>query len=65
MTARTTPVIVKRYGDKRLYDVGLGRYVTVDELLAWQAMSQTFVVRDAQTGEDVTAAVLAQPTRLH
>jgi polyhydroxyalkanoate synthesis regulator protein len=60
MTAKAAPALIIRYGNKRLYDVAFARYVTIDDLFAWQAMSQPFVVRDAKTGEDVTALVLAQ-----
>jgi polyhydroxyalkanoate synthesis regulator protein len=34
----------------------------VDDLYAWQLMAVAFIVRDATSGEDVTAAVLAEPT---
>jgi polyhydroxyalkanoate synthesis regulator protein len=64
MTAKANPVVVKRYGDRRLYDVAQARYVTTDDLLAWRAMSRRFIVLDARTEEDITASVLAQ-TRFH
>jgi polyhydroxyalkanoate synthesis regulator protein len=59
MSARAR-VLIKRYEDQRLYDVGLGRYLTIDDLVAWRAMSLCFEVRDAKTGEDVTETVLAR-----
>ena len=34
----------------------------VDDLFAWQVLAVPFIVRDATSGEDVTAAVLAEPT---
>ena len=61
MTAKAR-VLIKRYEDQRLYDEGLGRYLTIDDLVAWRAMSLCFEVRDEKTGEDVTEAVLAQAT---
>jgi polyhydroxyalkanoate synthesis regulator protein len=60
MTARATPVVVKRYRETRFYDAGAARYLTIDDLLAWQATSLQFEVRDAQSGEDVTETVLSQ-----
>ena len=57
------PVLIKRYANQRFYDVGLARYVTIDDLVAWQAMSVCFEVRDAKTGENVTELVLAEATR--
>jgi hypothetical protein len=52
-------VLIKRYDAERLYDVDLRRYIVLDELYAWQLMAVPFVVQDAKSGEDVTAAVLA------
>ena len=61
----TASVLVKRYDGQRLYDTDLNRYITVDDLYAWQLMSVPFIVRDAQSGEDITAAILAEPASLH
>ena len=55
-------VLIKRIGAERLYDVDLRRYVLLDELYAWQLMAVSFIVEDAKSGEDVTAAVLADTT---
>jgi polyhydroxyalkanoate synthesis regulator protein len=52
-------ILIKRYGAERLYDVDLRRYVLLDDLYAWQVMAVSFIVEDAKSGEDVTAAVLA------
>jgi polyhydroxyalkanoate synthesis regulator protein len=60
MTARATPVVVKRYRETRFYDAAAARYLTIDDLLAWQATSLPFEVRDAQSSEDVTETVLSQ-----
>jgi polyhydroxyalkanoate synthesis regulator protein len=55
-------ILIKRYGAERLYDVDLRRYVLLDDLYAWQVMAVSFIVEDAKSGEDVTAAVLADTT---
>jgi polyhydroxyalkanoate synthesis regulator protein len=52
-------ILIKRLGAERLYDVDLRRYVVLDDLYAWQVMAVPFIVEDAKSGEDVTAAVLA------
>jgi polyhydroxyalkanoate synthesis regulator protein len=52
-------ILIKRFGAERLYDVDLRRYVVLDDLYAWQVMAVSFIVEDAKSGEDVTAAVLA------
>jgi polyhydroxyalkanoate synthesis regulator protein len=54
-------VLIKRFEAERLYDVDLRRYIVLDDLYAWQLMAVPFIVQDATSGEDVTAAVLAGP----
>jgi polyhydroxyalkanoate synthesis regulator protein len=60
MTAKA-PILVQRLADQRLYHVALDRYITVAAPRAWQAAGMSFVVRDAQTGDNVTSSVM----RLH
>jgi polyhydroxyalkanoate synthesis regulator protein len=60
MTARATPVVLKRYRATRFYDAAAARYLTIDDLLAWRMISLPFEVRDAQSGQDVTETVLSQ-----
>jgi len=55
-------ILIKRYAAERLYDVDLRRYVLLDDLYAWQVMAVSFIIEDAKSGEDVTAAVLADAT---
>ena len=59
MTAKE-PVLIERLDAQRFYDVALARFLTIDDLVAWHAMSLCFEVRDAKTGEDVTEAILAE-----
>ena len=54
------PVLVKKYGNRRLYDTGDSRYVTQDELAAKIRTGVDLRVVDAQTGEDLTQATLTQ-----
>jgi polyhydroxyalkanoate synthesis regulator protein len=54
-----TQILIKRYARSRLYDVVEGRYVSVDELRQRQRDGLTFIVRDAETGVDITHALLA------
>ena len=55
-------ILIKRYAAERLYDVDLRRDVLLDDLYAWQVMAVSFIIEDAKSGEDVTAAVLADAT---
>ena len=53
-------VLIKKYGNRRLYDTGDSRYVTLDELAAKIRGGTDLRVVDAQTGEDLTQATLVQ-----
>jgi polyhydroxyalkanoate synthesis repressor PhaR len=53
-------VLIKKYGNRRLYDTGDSRYVTLDELAAKIRSGADLRVVDAQTGEDLTQATLTQ-----
>jgi polyhydroxyalkanoate synthesis regulator protein len=56
----TGPILIKRYARSRLYDTTRGRYVTVEELRQWQREGVALIVRDVETGADVTRVLLAQ-----
>jgi hypothetical protein len=43
----------------RLYDTAAGRYLTIADLRKWAARAISFVVFDAETGEDITPILLA------
>jgi polyhydroxyalkanoate synthesis repressor PhaR len=53
-------VLIKKYGNRRLYDTGDSRYVTLDELATKIRSGADLRVVDAQTGEDLTQATLTQ-----
>jgi polyhydroxyalkanoate synthesis repressor PhaR len=53
-------ILIKKYGNRRLYDTGDSRYVTLDELAAKIRSGADLRVVDAQTGEDLTQATLTQ-----
>ena len=53
-------VIIKKYGNRRLYDTGESRYITQDELAAAIKRGIDVRVVDAKTNEDLTQATLAQ-----
>jgi len=52
--------VIKRYGNRKLYDVEARRYVTLEELAALVGRGQELQVVDQTTGEDLTTTVLAQ-----
>ena len=53
-------VLIKKYGNRRLYDTGDSRYVTLDELAAKIRSGIDLRVVDAQSGEDLTQGTLTQ-----
>jgi polyhydroxyalkanoate synthesis repressor PhaR len=60
MTEAGTPLIVKRYAGRRLYDPAAGAYLTLDDLALLAHDDEDFVVIEAETGEDITGSVLKQ-----
>ena len=54
------PTIIKKYGNRRLYDTGDSRYVTLEELAAKIRSGIDVRVVDAQTGDDLTQSTLTQ-----
>ncbi len=53
-------IVVKKYGNRRLYDTGLSRYVTLEELEDRIRRGDEVRVLDAKTNEDLTQQTLAQ-----
>ena len=52
--------LVRKYGNRRLYDTRTSRYVTLGDLAVVFATDEDVKVVDAGTGEDLTKRVLAQ-----
>jgi polyhydroxyalkanoate synthesis repressor PhaR len=55
-----TGVVVKKYGNRRLYDTCASRYINLEELLDLFAAEQDVRVIDALGGEDLTGRTLTQ-----
>lgn len=58
--ASSGPVVVRKYGNRRLYRTDESRYVTLDELADLVRDDIDFEVHDAKSGVDLTGVVLAQ-----
>ena len=54
------PRILKKYPNRRLYDTQLSSYITLTDVKAMVLASESFEVRDAKTGEDLTRSILLQ-----
>jgi polyhydroxyalkanoate synthesis repressor PhaR len=55
-----TPITIKKYANRRLYNTATSSYVTLDDLCHMVQAKQDFVVYDAKSGEDITRSVLTQ-----
>lgn len=55
-----TPVVIKKYANRRLYNTQTSSYVTLDHLSEMVKQGTEFEVHDARTGEDITRSVLTQ-----
>jgi polyhydroxyalkanoate synthesis repressor PhaR len=53
-------VIIKKYGNRRLYDTTGSRYVNLDEIAALIRQGTEVQVIDAKTGRDLTRVTLTQ-----
>jgi len=60
MAKAGTPLNIKRYAGARLYDPGAAAYVSLADLALMVEDDADFVVREAETGQDVTHSVLKQ-----
>jgi polyhydroxyalkanoate synthesis repressor PhaR len=53
-------ILIKRYANRKLYDQGRSRYVTLEELEELIRQGREIRVVDAVSGEDLTSQTLAQ-----
>lgn len=53
-------VVIKKYGNRRLYDTSGSRYVNLDDLAALVREGKEVRVEDAKTGRDLTRVTLTQ-----
>ncbi|XAH21806.1 polyhydroxyalkanoate synthesis repressor PhaR [Xylophilus sp. GW821-FHT01B05] len=52
--------IIKKYPNRRLYDTATSAYITLTEVRQLVMASESFVVRDAKSNEDLTRSILLQ-----
>jgi polyhydroxyalkanoate synthesis repressor PhaR len=58
--ASDEPILIKRYANRKLYDQGRSRYVTLEELEELIRQGREIRVVDAVSGADLTSQALAQ-----
>jgi polyhydroxyalkanoate synthesis repressor PhaR len=54
----TDTILIKRYAGRRWYDTAGLTYVSLDDLADLVLKRQRFVVRDAESGNDITREIL-------
>ena len=60
MGGKDDTVIIKKYANRRLYDTGTSRYITLEDLCQMVRDNTDCRVEDAKSGEDITRSVLIQ-----
>ncbi|PJD93059.1 MAG: polyhydroxyalkanoate biosynthesis repressor PhaR [Legionella sp.] len=62
MSEQTQPSVklIKKYKNRRLYDLDRSQYITIEELHSYVFQDIDFKVIDANTGKDLTNATLLQ-----
>jgi polyhydroxyalkanoate synthesis repressor PhaR len=53
-------VVIKKYGNRRLYDTAGSRYVNLDDIAGFVRQGKDVQVVDAKTGQDLTRVTLTQ-----
>jgi len=53
-------IVIKKYGNRRLYDTAGSRYVNLDDLAAHIRAGKEVRVVDAKSGQDLTRVILTQ-----
>jgi polyhydroxyalkanoate synthesis repressor PhaR len=56
----STPRIIKKYPNRRLYDTAISSYITLDDVKKLVMQHVTFCIQDAKTGDDITRGILLQ-----
>jgi polyhydroxyalkanoate synthesis repressor PhaR len=60
LMANSTPITIKKYANRRLYNTASSAYVTLADLAKMVKAGEDFVVYDAKSSEDITRSVLTQ-----
>src|SRR5271157_6108686 len=57
---KPAPVLIKKYGNRRLYDSSSSQYVNLDDIAGFLREGKDVKVVDAKTGQDLTRVTLTQ-----
>ncbi len=57
---KSATVVIKRYGNRRLYNTAASKYVNLDDIAALVRDGKDVQIVDAKTGQDLTRVTLTQ-----
>src|ERR1700675_2617285 len=57
---KPSPILIKKYGNRRLYDSSNSKYVNLEDIAAFIREGRDVKVVDAKTGQDLTRVTLTQ-----
>jgi len=57
---KSATIIIKKYGNRRLYDTAASRYINLDDIAALIRAGKDVKVVDAKTNQDLTRVTLTQ-----
>jgi len=57
---KPAPILIKKYGNRRLYDSSSSQYVNLDDIARFIREGKEVQVVDAKTGQDLTRVTLTQ-----
>lgn len=53
-------IIIKKYANRRLYNMAVSHYITLEDIATIIRAGKNFVVYDVKTGDDITRSILTQ-----
>ena len=57
---KTNPILIRKYGNRRLYNTATSQYITLEEIASLVRDGKEVRVVDAKTGQDLTRVTLTQ-----
>jgi polyhydroxyalkanoate synthesis repressor PhaR len=60
MKMKPATIVIKKYGNRRLYDSSSSKYVNLDEIAGFIREGKEVQIVDAKTGQDLTRVTLTQ-----
>ena len=59
-SAEASPILIKKYPNRRLYNTATSSYIVLDEIIELINSDTAFVIQDKKTGDDITRSILNQ-----